>query len=201
MQNPHPYIRKRLLVEQRFLITIAMFVCIVLALAGCVSSEETGAGDRAKNPLQIINTVDTVRHEANRNAISQAKVDTTKLITPTALRVAPKFKSKQDTVQAAIIKRSKTSSSARVKIERPKHPFFTIQIGTFNQASNALRAQKRAKELFANQPVFNHFVKNAKLYQVSIGRYEAREDAFALLDIMKQTYPKEYSQCWINIIP
>jgi cell division septation protein DedD len=178
-----------------------MFVCNVLALAGCISSEGTGAGDRAKNPVQIFNTIDTTYHEVSRNAVSQSKVDTTKLAKPTSLRVASKFKSKQDTLRAAVVKRSKSVLHARVKIERPEHPVFTVQIGTFSQASNALRTQKRAKELFANQPIFNHFIKSAKLYRVSIGRYEERGDAFALLDTMKQTYPKEYSQCWINFLP
>jgi len=175
-----------------------MFICVVMTLVGCISSEETGAGDRAKNPVQIFNTIDTTHREVNRNAASQSKYDSTKLAAQTSLRVASKFKSKQDTVRAAIIKRSKPFSHTHVRIERP---VFSVQIGTFSQASNALRAQKRAKELFAYQPVFNHFIKSSNLYRVSIGKYEERENASALLDTMKQTYPKEYNKCWINLIP
>ena len=84
---------------------------------------------------------------------------------------------------------------------RPEHPVFTVQVGAFGQVSNALRAQKKAKEHFAYQPVFNTFVKRAKLYRVSIGRYENRKDAFALYDSLKQKYPDEYKLCWINFIP
>jgi hypothetical protein len=59
----------------------------------------------------------------------------------------------------------------------------------------------KAKEYFASQPVFNTFIKRAKLYRVSIGRYENRGDAFSLCDSLKQKDPEEYRSCWINVIP
>jgi hypothetical protein len=174
---------------------------LMMAFAGCVSSEETGAGDRAKNPVQILGSIDTARYEVNRNAAQRSKTDTAKLHYAKQQRVAPKFKSNQDTVLASVVKKSKLLSRPRIKNERHEHPVFTVQIGAYSQASNALRIQKRARGQFTAQPVFNRFVKSSKMYQVSIGRYENRKDAFALCDTMKQKYPKEYNQCWVNSIP
>ena len=191
--------------NQRFLTIVLFFVSVALALTGCVPSEETGAGNRAKSPVQIFGTIDTT-HRVVRRAISQdttfnPKIDSVKIAQVKKPRVAPKFRSRQDTVRASVVTKSKSSSHPLIKIIRPEHPVFTVQVGAFSQVSNALRAQKKAKERFASQPVFNTFVKRAKLYRVSIGRYENRKDAFALYDSLKQKYPDEYKLCWINFIP
>jgi cell division septation protein DedD len=181
-----------------------LFISTVFSCMGCISSEETGAGDRAKSPLQISGPLDTAqragRHEIQHDSLLQS---TNKPFSASekSSRIAPKFKSKQDTVRASMIKKTKSSDHPRIKIERPEHPVYTVQIGAFGEASNALRTQKKAKGRFTNQPVFNKYIKSAKLYRVSIGRYKNRDDAFALADTMKQQYSKEYSQCWINFIP
>ncbi|MGD1044182.1 MAG: SPOR domain-containing protein [Bacteroidota bacterium] len=191
--------------NQRFLKIILFFVAAALALAGCVPSEETGAGNRAKSPVQIFGTIDTTHRVVHRamsqDTISQSKIDSVKIALVKKPRVAPKFRSRQDTVRASVVTKSKSSSHPLIKIIRPEHPVFTVQVGAFSYVSNALRAQKKAKEHFASQPVFNTFVKRAKLYRVSIGRYENRKDAFALYDSLKQKYPDEYKLCWINFIP
>jgi cell division septation protein DedD len=192
-------------VNQRVLNVILFFVGSVLVLASCVPSEETGAGNRAKSPVQIFGPIDTthrVLHRAmNQDTASKSINDSVKIAQVKKPRVAPKFKSRQDTVRASVVTRSKSSSHPLIKIIRPEHPVFTVQVGAFGQVSNALRAQKKAKEHFAHQPVFNIFVKHAKLYRVSIGRYENRRDAIALSDSLKQNYPDEYKLCWINFIP
>jgi septal ring-binding cell division protein DamX len=178
---------------------------VLFSLIGCVSSEETGAGDRAKTPVQIFGPIDTTRHRVRRevrsDTLAKPKIDSTKLTAAKKPRVAPKFKSRQDTVRASVVVKSKPSSLRRIKIERPEHPFYTVQIGAFGRVANALRAQKKAKERFIDQPVFNNYVKGAKVYRVSIGRYENRKEAFALSDTMKLKFSQEYRQCWINFIP
>jgi cell division septation protein DedD len=192
-------------VNQRFLKVILFFVGSVLVLASCVPSEETGAGNRAKNPVQIFGPIDTTHRVLHRtmsqDTTSKSKNDSIKIAQVKKPRVAPKFKSRQDTVRASVVTRSKSSSHPLIKIIRPEHPVFTVQVGAFGQVSNALRVQKKAKEHFAYQPVFNIFVKHAKLYRVSIGRYENRKDAIGLCDSLKQNYPDEYKLCWINFIP
>ena len=176
-----------------------------MVLVGCVPSEETGGGNRTKNPVQIFGPIDTTHRTVHR-AIKQdttfkSKIDSIQIAQIKKPRVAPKFRSWQDTVRASIVTKSKSSSRSVIKIVRPEHPVFTVQVGAFGQVTNALRAQKKAKERFASQPVFNIFIKRAKLYRVSIGRYEDRKDAFALYDSLKHKYSDEYKSCWINFIP
>ncbi len=189
---------------KRFLTIIAFPLSVVLSFSGCVSSEETGAGDRAKTPVQIFGPIDTTRHvlrrEIRRDTVEKPKIDSTKFRAAKRPRVAPKFKTRQDTIHASVVTKVKSSSHPRITIVRPEHPLFTVQIGAFGRVANALRAQRKAKERFADRPVFNNYVKGAKLYRVSVGRYEKRREAFALSDTMKQQYPKEYDQCWINFI-
>jgi cell division protein FtsN len=187
-------------VIHRFLIFLFLG-SVALSLVSCVSSEETGAGDRARTPVQILGPIDTTRRVVRRDSHFNVRVDSLKTVAAKPLRTAPRFKSRQDTIRASLVTKSNVRSIPRIKIERPEHPFFTVQIGAFGQASNALRAQKKAKARFADQPVFNNYVKNAKLYRVSVGRYEDRKNAFKLSDSMKQQYPNEYLQCWINFIP
>ena len=190
--------------SRQFYIVSVLLLGMVFSLMGCVSSEGTGAGDRAKSPVQIFGSIDTTHHvggqDMKQDSMLNAK-NNSKLFSDKSLRVAPKFKSKQDTVRASVIKKIKSSARPRIIIEHPEHPMYTVQIGAFAQASNALRTQKKAKVRFTHQPVFNRYVKSAKLYRVSVGRYEDRKNAYALADTMKEQYSKEYSQCWINFIP
>ena len=192
------------MVHQRVLGIVVLFLGCLLWLAGCISSEETGAGSRAKSPVQILGPIDTTRHRMSRTALrdtaSKTQIDSVKLALSKKTRVAPKFRSRQDTVRASVVMKSKMPAHPSIAIVRPDHPVFTVQVGAFNQVSNALRAQKRAKDLFAYQSVFNTFVKRAKLYRVSIGKYENRKDAQMLCDTLQQHYPHEYKQCWVNFI-
>jgi hypothetical protein len=203
-QPHHPPKRKRHVVKQQYSAIILFFVSAALALVGCVPSEETGGGHRAKSPVQIFGPIDTthrVMHRAtSQDTASKPKIDSMKIVQVKKPRIAPKFKSRQDTVRASVVTKSKSSSHPFIKIIRPEHPVYTVQVGAFGRVSNALRAQKKAREHFASQPVFNIYVKRAKLYRVSIGRYEDRDDAFALCDSLKQEYPDEYKRCWINFI-
>jgi hypothetical protein len=180
-----------------------LFFVMALLLMGCVSSEETGAGDRAKSPVKVFGSIDTLTNIGSRDMKKDSILNLNSNInlSDKSLRIAPKLKSTQDTVRASIIRKKKSSMRQRIKIERPEHPIYTVQIGAFTQASKALSTQKTAKGRFPHQPVFNKYIKSAKLYRVSIGRYENREDAFGLADTMKEQYSKEYNKCWINFIP
>jgi septal ring-binding cell division protein DamX len=197
--------RKQNVVIQHFLTITLLLAGTALALSGCVPSEETGAGSGAKSPVQIFGPIDTTRRVVHRTAdqdtVSRSNIDSMKIAAVKKPRVAPKFKSQQDTVRASVVTKSKLSSHARNKMKRPEHPVFTVQIGAYNQVSKALQAQKKAKEYFVSQPVFNTFIKRVKLYRVSIGRYENREEAFSLCDSLKQKDPEEYKLCWVNVIP
>jgi len=191
-------------VSRQYFIVSVLLLGMVLSLMACVSSEETGAGDRAKSPVQIFGSIDTTHHVSGQDMKQDSMLNSknnSKLFPDKSLRIASKFKSKQDTVRASVIKKMKSSRYPHIIIERPEHPIYTVQIGAFSQASNALRTQKKVKGRFTYQPVFNKYIKSVKLYRVSVGRYEDRKNAFALADTMKEQYSKEYRQCWINFIP
>jgi len=188
-------------VNRNFLTVMLLLVSAALAIAGCVPSEETGAGSGAKSPVQIFGPIDTTHRAANQDTASQPKFDSVKIVPVKKPHVAPKFRAQQDTVRASVVTNSKLSSRALDNRKHTEHPVFTVQIGAYSQVSKALQAQKKAKKYFAYQPVINAFVKRAKLYRVSIGRYEHREDSYALYDSLKQKDPEEYRLCWINIIP
>lgn len=181
------------------------FACAIFVFAGCISSEGTGGGDHARTPVQILGPIDTTRHFIHR----VVKQDTAKspnakikaFPTRNSLKTAPKFKSKQDTLKASVVVKKKPAARVSLPIDRSGHAGFTVQIGAFSGASNALRAQKNAKSRFAKQPVFNKYIAKAKMYRVSIGKFEDRKDAFAFRDEMKKQFPKEYTQCWINFLP
>lgn len=79
-------------------------------------------------------------------------------------------------------------------------PVYTVQIGAFgrSKAQHALRLQKNAQERFANQVVLNNYDSAHKLYRVSVGEFETREDASRLRNELIRRFPQEYSQCWVN---
>ena len=111
------------------------------------------------------------------------------------------FKSRKDTLKASVVVKMKPAPRVFLPIDRSGHTRFTVQIGAFRGASNALRVQKSAKARFSEQPVFNKYITQAKMYRVSIGKFENRNTAFAFRDKMRKQFPKEYSQCWINFLP
>lgn len=185
--------------NKHFLTFVLLFGSTILILPGCVPSEETGSGGRAKSPVQIFGPIDTTHLVVHQDTTSKPKIDSIAQIKK--LRVAPKFHSQQDTLRASVVTKSKLSSKSLIKITHPEHSMFTVQIGAFSQVSNALQTQKKAKGYFAYQPVFNTFVKHSKLYLVSIGRYENRKDALAFCDSLKRKDPNEYKHCQINFIP
>jgi cell division septation protein DedD len=170
-------------------------LCIgaVLVLVGCGSSKGTRADTKVTPTVQNFTPVDTTQQGLKEEMPEQS--------TTTESKVAPKFKSMQDTVQASIITKSKSSLSSRTEIEHTAHSVYTVQIGAYSDASNALRRQKRAKEQFPGQPIFNQYEESTQLYRVSIGMYEDPKDASALSDSLRQEYPNEYKKCWINFIP
>jgi cell division septation protein DedD len=166
---------------------------VSFCLASCVSSEETGSGgSRAVEPQQTVVPIDTqgIRMKAEATA-SREKPKPVK--NPRGAR----FQSKQDTVKASLTRKSKQTVRAVV---RPENPAYTVQIGAFGNAQNALRMQKAAKERLGNQVILNNFGTADKLYRVSVGKFETRKEASSLRKMIVEKYPKDYSSCWVNYI-
>lgn len=77
---------------------------------------------------------------------------------------------------------------------------YTVQIGAFGKAPNALRNQKVAKERFADQLVFNNYSKADNVYRVSVGKFEEQKSAETLRKEIIKRFPKDYAECWVNYI-
>ena len=112
-------------------------------------------------------------------------------------RSGARFQSKQDTVKASLTRKSKQTVRAVV---RPENPAYTVQIGAFSNAQNALRMQKAAKERLGNQLILNNFGTADKLYRVSVGKFDTRIEASSLRKMIVEKYSKDYSSCWVNYI-
>ncbi len=111
------------------------------------------------------------------------------------------FTTNQDTLIAAVTKQSKIAGHSSSAADSARPRAYTIQIGAFLDPQHAVRAQRLAREWFSDHPVFNQFEASLKLYRVSIGKFDARTDAMALLKEMMKLHPKEYAECWVNTIP
>jgi len=173
--------------------SLTLIVCAIAApvLASCVSSEETGSGgSKAVEPQRTLAPIDTqkIRKEATVVKPTEAKRSN---------RSGARFLAKSDTVQASVVKKPKTTPRPVI---RPENPAYTVQIGAFSLAQNALRTQKAAKERFSDQLVLNNYDAMDKLYRVSLGKFDNRKDASRLRRELIKKFPKDYSQCWVNYI-
>lgn len=167
----------------------------------CVSSEESGAAaGRVRTPQRVRQTVRPVPAQQ----VVKPATDTVRVVADSSrasgiVPRTPTFATRQDTIQASAVRLPRTSR-LDAPIERPENPEYTIQLGAFFRADNALRAQKRARQQFSNQPIFNTYLPDIKLYRVSIGRFPNLKEAGIFLRSLKTSFPKEYSQCWINYV-
>jgi len=167
----------------------AALLCACLLLGGCVSSEETGTGKKVGAPVQS---------QAVSNA-ERAKVDSLRRLDSLRAKRAG-FTSQHDTLVASVVKTSKSGSRAIKPIERPANPAYTVQIGAFARTAHALRAQKLAKDRFADFPIFNYFEPYDKLYRVRIGKFDTWKQADSLRKVMVKQFPSDYPDSWINYI-
>ncbi|MGH2568284.1 MAG: SPOR domain-containing protein [Bacteroidota bacterium] len=115
-------------------------------------------------------------------------------------RRATNFTTNQDTLTASVVTQSKAATYSSTSSDFIENFAFTVQIGAFTDPHNALNAQRLARERFAAYPVFNQYEPSLKLYRVSIGKFDARDDAAGFRREMAKLFPKEYSECWINTV-
>jgi len=162
---------------------------VALILGGCVSSEEAGSGKKLSTPV----TTQTLSDSARARVDSLRKADSLR-----AKRAG--FTSQHDTLIASVMRTTKAGQRAIKPIERPANPAYTVQVGAFARTDHALRAQKLAKDRFADLPIFNAFEPFDKLYRVRIGKFDTRQQADSLRKSMLKQYPNEYTDSWINYI-
>lgn len=168
-------------------------LCLLLAFffSSCVSSEEAGSGKSVGGPQTTQASYDSARLAAQADSL--ARLDSLR-------SKRGGFTSRQDTLVAAVTRKSKATARLIKPIERPANPAYTVQVGAFARTKNALQSQKLAKERFADLPIFNHFEPYDKLYRVRVGKFDTRAQADSLRKEMVKQFSQEYSEAWINYI-
>lgn len=164
---------------------------LLFTLGACVSSEESGGAARATAPQPTTPLIDSTISAMTLEP--PAKVSTT---TP-AQRKSPRVTTKRDTVQASVVRKDRTSSRSVRPIQRPENPTYTVQVGAFRNAGNALRFQGTAKQRKPGFPVPNTYDPSDKLYRVSIGLFKMKREADSLRRELRQQFPKDYHDAWV----
>ena len=161
-------------------------MCVILATiaSACVSSEEAGSGKKVSEP-------ESAQTPSGAQSDSLARLDSLR-------SKRGGFTSKQDTVLAAVVKKSRSGSRSIKPIERPANPAYTVQVGAFARTKYSLQAHKQAKERFPEFPIINYFEPYDKLYRVRVGKFDTRAQADSMRKAMVKQYPQDYSEAWIN---
>ena len=110
------------------------------------------------------------------------------------------FMTNQDTLVASMSTQSKPATRSTPGSGDNAEVAFTVQIGAYTQPHHALQAQQLAKTRFTTYLVFNQYEPSLKLYRVSIGKFETREEASRIMRHIMFSYPKEYVECWLNTV-
>lgn len=73
---------------------------------------------------------------------------------------------------------------------------YMVQIGAFKDPHYASNVQSIARERY-HMPALNDYNTALALYQIRIGFFESREDAYAFRKRMQQEHPIDYKDAWV----
>ena len=166
---------------------------LAVSMFSCISSEESGSSSQ-QAPITQQEPADSVAR-GTRDAAQASQ--TGKQQTG---QKGSRLTSRQDTLVASVTRKAKPASRSS-RLVRPNNPLYTVQVGVFRKAQNALRYQKLAKERFPKNSVHNRYDTKTKMYWVSIGRFTTKQEAVALRRTVIDKYPKDYKEAWVNYIP
>lgn len=156
----------------------------LLLWAGCsVAKETTGESELEESPAVT----------SPLRPVQPSSPDT--IGTPTT-----RLTSKQDTLTASVVQYSRSVAPSVSKSEDSFVTAFTIQVGAFANASNALLLLKKTKERIGEIPVLNRFEPRDRLYRVSVGLFETREGAIAYQQTLIKTYGPDFKDSWVSQI-
>ena len=177
-----------------------IFICglvVIIASAGCSTSEETGGSNRASQPEpEAFRSVEPPSQPVDTSTVRTVSPSTA----GNESRVVPRVRSSQDTVKAATVRRWSRPVKKPASLVKPPNAMYTVQVGAFGRAPNALGVQRLVKKHFGTLPVFNNFQAEDKLYRVSIGKFETRKEASELRRRLLRSDSTSYAQCWVTYI-
>lgn len=73
---------------------------------------------------------------------------------------------------------------------------YMVQIGAFKDPQYAAAVQTAARDRY-HLPVLNDFNTSHALYQIRIGFFETREDAYNFRQKMRKDFPGDYKDAWV----
>ncbi len=153
---------------------------------GCSSTEES---------IDDEYLIESLQYDTTSVDISPAESDT-KPAEP-SVSSSRQFSVKADTVDVQSKKKQgKNSSSISVKASAPKK-FYTVEVGAFRLQSNIKRHQNQLIKRF-NLPVRVLFDSSITLTRICVGTFSTKKIATAFMNTMKEKYPKDYPDLWVN---
>lgn len=172
--------------------TVATLMFIAVWI-GCTSAE-TGASNRSEPqpeptpmvvPQPVVKDTVTRKQEPANPPVKKTKA-------------APRLKSSQDTVKVASARKNRTTPAT--PLVKPPNATYTVQVGAYRQANNALRIQNTLKKKLTNHTIYNKFHASDKLYRVSVGSLKERKDAAALRRTLMSSDSVLYRECWVTYL-
>ena len=106
------------------------------------------------------------------------------------------FSVQADTLDVKSKRKNRVQSSISVKSSAPKK-FYTVEIGAFLLQSNVRRHQEQLAARF-KLPVTVLFESSINLTRVCVGNFPTKKSALEFMKMMKEKYPKDYSDPWIS---
>jgi cell division septation protein DedD len=73
---------------------------------------------------------------------------------------------------------------------------YMVQIGAFKDPQYASAVQTTARERY-HKPALNDYNTTLALYQIRIGFFETKTDAYAFRQRMRREYPNDYKDAWV----
>ena len=163
-----------------------------IGVQGCTSAE-TGASNRAGEPQREM-VPPTVEPSVQPTPVEPKRDSIPRVVRKS--KAAPRVRSSQDTVRAATARRNRPVQQA-TPLVKPPNALYTVQVGAFRRASNALRMQRVVKKHVPNLPVYNDFHSADKLYRVTVGKFAKRSEASSLRRRLVASDSTAYGQCWV----
>ncbi len=164
---------------------------VVLAvLAGCTSAE-TGASNRAGDPQPEMVPPSVVEPPP-----SASRPETT-VVAPRRTKSVPRVRSSQDTVRASKARKTRPAVKS-APLVKPANAAYTVQVGAFRRASNALGLQQVVRKQFPTQPAYNDYHAVDRLYRVTVGRFSRISEAAAFRRRLIASDSSAYAQCWVT---
>jgi len=100
----------------------------------------------------------------------------------------------------ASTQRVSRSAATRQPLVKPPDAMYTVQVGAYRRAPNALVLQRLLKKEHTDQPVFNIFAASEGLYRVTIGKFETLREASTFRTRLMKDNPKRFTECWVTYI-